>query len=230
MKLSNIVLLVVLVAVIGGGAYLGYLYYVGSTTDFTDINEAASTLEVENENEGTVFSIVGEESQVSFTLEEVLRGTPTTVIGTTNEVAGVIFVNFANPQASEIGAITINARSLATDNTLRNGQIRNNILRSTQAEYEFISFEPKAINGLPETVSAGETYHVEIVGDLTIIDTTNEVTFAASISIESETRISGTASSIISYADWGIPVPTAPGVANVTPETTLAINFVAVAN
>jgi polyisoprenoid-binding protein YceI len=228
MKLRNLVLIVVLLAVIGGGAYLGYLYYVGSNTNFTDIDEAASTLEVENENEGTVFSIVGAESQVSFTLEEDLRGARTTVIATTNEVAGDIFINFANPQASEIGTITVNARSLATDNNLRNGQIRNNILRSSQDEYEFITFTPTAVNGLPETVSIGESYNVEIVGALTIIETTNEVTFPATITIESESRISGTASAVITYADWGIPVPTAPGVANVTPETTLAINFVAV--
>ena len=86
---------------------------------------------------------------------------------------------------------------------------------------------PTAINGLPETVAVGESYQVEIVGDLTIIDSTNPVTFATTITIESETRLSGSASVVISYEEWGIPVPSAPGVANVTPQTTLAINFVA---
>jgi polyisoprenoid-binding protein YceI len=227
MKPRTIVFVVILFIALGIAGYLGYLYYVGSSSDFTDIDEAASTLEVENENEGIVFSILGEESQVSFTLEEDLRGTRTTVVGTTSEVAGDIFVNFENPQASQIGTITINARSLATDNAMRNGQIRSNILRSTQDDYEFIQFTPTAINGLPETVTIGESYPVEILGDLTIIDATNPVTFAATITIESETRISGTASTVISYGDWGIPVPSAPAVANVTPETTLAINFVA---
>ena len=223
----KLILGVLILAVVGGAAYFGYLYYIGSSTDFTNIDEAAATLEVENESEGILFSIVGSESQVSFTLEEDLRGTRTTVVGTTSEVAGDIFVNFENPQASEVGVITINARSLATDNPMRNGQIRSNILRSTQDEYEFITFTPTAINGLPETVAVGESYQVEIIGDLTIIEATNPVTFTTTITIESQTRLSGSASVVISYEEWGIPVPSAPGVANVTPETTLAINFVA---
>jgi polyisoprenoid-binding protein YceI len=228
--IRKLILGLILLLVLGGAGYMGYLYYVGSSTDFTDINEAAATLEVEDESAGTVFSIVSEESQVSFTLEEDLRGTRTTVVGTTSEVAGDIFVNFENPQASEVGVITINARSLETDNAMRNGQIRSNILRSSRDEYEFITFTPTAINGLPETVSVGESYDVEIVGDLQILDASNPVTFAATITIESETRLSGTATVEISYGDWGIPVPSAPAVANVTPETTLTINFVAVSN
>lgn len=225
----KLILGVVVLAVVAVAAYFGYLYYIGSSTDFTDIDEASATLEVSSESEGVVFSIVGAESQVSFTLEEDLRGVRTTVIGTTSEVAGEIFVNFANPQASQVGMITINARSLQTDNNFRNGAIRNEILKSAQDEYEFITFTPTAINGLPDTVIIGESYDIEIVGDLKILDTTNSVTFATRINVESETLISGSGSVVISYGDWGIPVPTAPVIANVTEEATLAINFVALA-
>src|SRR5690606_8727528 len=131
---------IITIGIVAVGGYLGYLYYVGSDTNFTDLNEVSSTLEVTNESEGVVFSIVPEESEVTFTLEEDLRGIRTTVVGRTNQVAGDIFVNFETPQASEIGEIVINSRSLATDNPLRNGQIRSNILRSSNDAYEFINF------------------------------------------------------------------------------------------
>lgn len=227
MKLGNIIIGIIIVAILGVAGYFGYLYYIGGDVEITNIEEAVATVEVENESEGTVFNIVPAESEVSFTLEEDLAGVRTTVIGTTTEVAGEIFVNFANPSASQIGEILINARSLSTDNNMRNGQIRSQILRSSDDAYEFITFTPTAITGLPETVEVGQSYPVQIVGDLKILDATNEVTFDTTIVIESETRISGSATTIISYGDWGIPVPSAPRVANVTPETTLAINFVA---
>ena len=176
------------------------------------------------------FQIMPAESQATFTLEEDLRGVRTTVIGATSEVAGTIRVNLDNPAASAIGAIVINARTLETDNSFRNRALRSSILKSAQDEYEFITFEPQALSNFSaESVSIGETLTFDITGSLTIADATQDLTFNAVVTLESETRISGRATANVLHADYDLVIPDVPSVANVTDDVDLAIHFVATA-
>jgi len=177
--------------------------------------------------ERSLYRIDAESSLVTFALQEDLRGVRTDVVGQTTEVAGDIVIDFGNPASSQVGTIRVNARTLATDNEFRNRALRSEILRTSSDEYEFIDFEPTAINGLPETVAVGETYTFDIVGNLTVVGVTNEVTFTTQVTIASEDQITGTATASIQFADWGIAIPNAPGVANVTPDVTLTLDFTA---
>ena len=226
MNLKNILIGIVVAGLIVVGGGMAYLYIAGGdgkvSQDIGDVSEA-----IEGDGEAVVFSIVSEESEVSFTLEEDLRAVRTVVVGTTNQVGGDVAINFDTPSASEVGTITINARSLETDNSFRNQALRAEILNSAQDEYEFITFEPTSLSGLPDNVEVGETYTFDIIGNLTILDATNEVTFNAEVTIVSETEITGTASTNVTYGDWGIAVPSAPVIANVEDNADLAINFVA---
>lgn len=175
----------------------------------------------------TLYRIDSTASQVTFTLQEDLRGQRIDVVGTTNEVAGDIIVDYSSPSASQIGTIVINARTLQTPEEMRNRAIRSRILQSANDAYEFIQFAPTAITGLPEKINPGETYTLGISGGLTLVGQSRPVTFDAQVTVDSAAQISGTASATITYTEWGIAIPTAPGVANVTPDVTLSINFVA---
>lgn len=195
------------------------------------LDSAMSETAVETVDGGVEFQIVPAESQATFTLEEDLRGTRTTVIGATSEVAGTIMVNLDNPAASAIGAIVINARALETDNSFRNRALRSSILKSAQDAYEFITFEPQALSNFSaESVSVGETLTFDITGSLTIADVTQDLTFNAAVTLESETRISGRATANVLHADYDLVIPEVPSVANVTDDVDLAIHFVAVAD
>ncbi|MGB1285323.1 MAG: YceI family protein [Aggregatilineales bacterium] len=176
-----------------------------------------------------IFSIVTEESEARFNIDEDLRGQRITVVGVTDEVGGDIGVNFDNPADSIAGVIAINARTLVTDNEFRNRALRGQILRSAEDAFEFIEFVPTAIDGLPEDAitMSGDTLEFEIVGDLTIIETTQEVTFDVSVTLESEDRLSGLATATIDYNDFNLSIPSVPGVANVSDEVILEIDFVA---
>jgi polyisoprenoid-binding protein YceI len=225
MTLRKAILILLVTAILGVAGAFSYIWFAGGSGEVSeDIDDAAVRIE---DLEGTVFQIDSDDSEVRFTLDEDLRGELNTVIGRTNQVGGDIVINFENPQASAIGTIRVNARSFTTDDEMRNRAIRSTILRSATDDFEFIDFVPTALNGLPESITIGESYPLEIVGDLQILGQSHPVTFSANVTIESETRISGTASAIISYGDWGIPVPTAPGVANVAPDALLEIDFVA---
>ena len=182
-------------------------------------------------SEPVQFSIVSAESEASFTLEEDLRGVRTTVVGVTSEVGGSILVDLANPQASSIGAIVINARTLETDNSMRNRALRSRILQSAQDEFEFVVFEPRELsNWSAASAAIGDTLTFDITGDLTIVDVTRSVTFAASVTLEHETRIRGSAEVNLLHGDFGLVIPDVPSVANVTDDVTLRLEFVALAD
>ncbi len=187
----------------------------------------ARTPAPESVAEPVIFEIVQAESEARFIIDEVLNGAPNTVVGATDQVAGEIAIYVSDPASSKIGAILVNARTLATDNQMRDRAIKNRIL-FTDAN-EFITFTPTQIVGLPDNVSVGASFSFQIVGDLTVRDVTHPVTFNASITPLSETRLEGLATATILYADFGLAIPQVPSVASVSDEVKLEIEFVAVA-
>jgi polyisoprenoid-binding protein YceI len=172
-----------------------------------------------------IYTIVPEESQVRFELDEDLSGIRNTVRGTTNQVAGEIALDSSDPSTAQVGTLLVNARTLVTDNDFRNRAIQNRILNT--GSFEFIEFAPSAIDGLPETISPGETVNFVIIGDLTIRDVTKEVSFEVEATLVSEDEISGTASSVVSHKEFGLSIPEVPRVANVEEGVELQIDFVA---
>lgn len=175
--------------------------------------------------EPIIFTISQDDSQVRFELDEDLAGIRTTVVGTTNQVAGELAVNYKDLSTTQAGVILINARTLATDNQFRNRAINSQILETTT--YEFITFTPTAVNGLPDSVEIGGTVEFTMVGELTIRDVTTEVTFTVTATAVSATQISGTAVATVLRADYGLTIPSVPNVANVEDEVDLYIDFVA---
>lgn len=173
------------------------------------------------------FSIVSEESEIRFILNEELGGQPTTVVGVTNDLAGEIVIDSETPSNSMIGPIEINLRTLSTDNDFRNRAIRAEILRSGEDAYEFTTFVPTSILGLPETITIGEPFTFTITGDLKLVDVTNSVTFEVTVMPVSEDRIEGTGTAQVLRSDFGLEIPRVPNVANVTDEVALEIDFVA---
>jgi polyisoprenoid-binding protein YceI len=195
-----------------------------------EADAAADATQEASAAEGTLFEIVSEESEVNFQIDETLMGSPVTVVGATNEVAGQIFVNYDNPSASQVGTIRINMRTLTTDNEFRNRALRNDILLTNQDQFEFSDFVPTSIEGMPETVTIGEPFTFQLTGNLTLRGTPQPITFDVTVTPVSEDRIEGTATSIINYEEVGVDIPRVPpSVANIGEEVTLNINFVATA-
>jgi polyisoprenoid-binding protein YceI len=174
-----------------------------------------------------LFEIVQAESEARFTIDEVLRGSPVTVVGVTDQVAGQIAIDPANPAATQLGQIVVNARTLATDNEFRNRAIRNQILDTNT--YEFVTFQPTELVGLPDAVTVGQSFSFQVVGDLTVKDVTQSVTFDVTVTPVSETRIEGVATTTFPYRDFGVRIPEVPSVDLVADDVTLELAFVAVA-
>lgn len=193
--------------------------------------EAGTTKENNVENSAgeavaVLFGIVSEESEARFTLNEMLRGNPKTVVGATNQVAGEILFDLGDLSGAVLGEIVVNARGLKTDNDFRNRAVANAILQT--GTYENITFKPVKITGLPASVEVGDVVTFQVTGDLTIRDVTMSETFDLTVTVVSGERLEGLGSAMVAYADYGIAIPDAPGVAEVDEEVLLEIAFAAV--
>lgn len=174
---------------------------------------------------GTItYQILPAESQVRFSIDELLRGKPFTAVGATSQVAGEIAVNLDSLSA-QVGAIQVNARTLKTDNNFRDRAINNEILDT--AQYEYITFQPTAIRGLPASVSANQEFTFQITGDLTIRNITRQVTFKVRLTPISVDRMQGYAAATVLRSDYQLTIPSVPSVADVSDEVLLEIEFVA---
>jgi polyisoprenoid-binding protein YceI len=173
--------------------------------------------------------VLSEGSEARFYINEVLLGNDKTVVGITTDVTGDIQFDLANPAATTVGTITVNARELATDDNRRNNQIQNRILEASKDEFQFITFEPTSITGFPEAVGVGDTFNVQMVGNLTIHGVSNEQTFDVAVTVVSETELQGLGSTTILHADYELSIPRVPMVASVEDEVKLEIAFSALA-
>jgi polyisoprenoid-binding protein YceI len=193
------------------------------------VEEATSAPESEEESTSEsgviLLKIRPESSEARFIIDEELRGAPKTVIGVADEVSGEIQVDPTEPTTTVIGPIQIAAGNLSTDNDFRNRAIQSAILQTGQ--YEFITFTPTEINGLPEAVSVGDSFDVQVAGDLTIRDITVPVTFDVAITVQSDTSLEGSASTVIERGDFNLTIPSVPQVANVSEQVGLELDFLA---
>ncbi|HTK05399.1 MAG TPA: YceI family protein [Candidatus Eisenbacteria bacterium] len=165
-------------------------------------------------------------SKASFTINEMLRGEPKTVIGITEDVTGDIALDAAAGKA-RIGLIAIDARTLLTDSRGRNGMLAKFILKSAEPGNEYITFKPTSIDGLPAALEEGSPFDFSITGDLTVSGTTKPVTFKAAAQLAPGDKIVGKADATILYKDFGISIPSVPMVAGVDDDLKLSIDLIA---
>jgi polyisoprenoid-binding protein YceI len=172
------------------------------------------------------FSIVSAGTTARFRIAEVLRGKAHVVVGRTNQVRGDLVVDRDHPERTSVGPIVIEAGDLATDDELRDSSVRGLILEA--GDYPEIVFTPVAIDGLPEIVAVGDRLTFDMTGDLRIRQVSRRETFHIIVDVLAEDRLKGTAAGTIRRSDFALTIPSVPGVAEVSQEVDLVLDFAAV--
>lgn len=166
-------------------------------------------------------------STATFTIDEVLRGSPTTVVGTSGIVLGQIEIDRDDLSASRVGTILVNARDFSTDSSLRDRAVRGPILDADT--FEFIEFAPTSIDGLSGTATTGDQLSFTVTGDLTIRGVTSEVTFDVVTTLVDDSTIEGSATTTVDRGDFDLTIPSVASVADVSEQVPLTLEFVATA-
>lgn len=186
-----------------------------------DITTVSSKL-VAGSATSSVYRISQADSLVKFTMNEMLRGEPFLVVGTTTQIAGDIEV--ANGKL-KMGELAINAKTLVTDSAQRNGAIARLILKSETPGNEFIVFKPSLID-MAGQVENGKTITFNVQGNLTISMVTKPVTFAVTATV-TDGKITGSATTTIKRTDFGLKIPNLSFIANVDDEFPITVTIVA---
>ena len=229
-----------------GGAAFAYLFYFAGgsgepTTELTtptipsttvvEDDDASTTTAPEAGSSSLTFEIDQAQSTARFELDEELQGAPKRVVGTTDQVVGVITFDGSDLSTVTLSDIIINARTLVTDSDRRDRAMRGPvILDSGSDENELITFVVTSVDGLAGEATAGDAFEFTVTGDLTVKGTTNAVTFDVEANLVDEATLDGTAQTTVSRSDFGIGIPNVPGVANVSEEVLIALDFTAVSS
>lgn len=196
----------------------------GTTTTIVE-SGPSTTQEVDTPK---TFVIDSSQSVASFEIDEELRGQPQHVIGETDQVAGQVRIDLSTPSATEFSQIIVNARTFQTGQERRDRAIRGPIiLNSASDEHEFITLDVTGVDGLDAPIEVGDGWLFTVTGDLTIRGVTGEAVFEVNATLVDESTVEGTATAPVLRSDFGIGIPSVPGVANVTDEVILNLDFVA---
>jgi polyisoprenoid-binding protein YceI len=217
---------VALIGIIIASFSIAYIWFLGGDGQ-ASASIVAPQLTALPDDSRVLFHIVPDESEVQFRIDEVLLGRPKTVIGITDQVAGDFLVDFETPANSQIGVIRINVRTLKTDNEFRNRALRSQILEADRDEFEYAELIITELIDLPNVINIGETINFQISGDLTVHGVSHSVIFDSGVNVISSTRLEGIASATVYYSDFDITIPEASGVANISDELHLKIDFIA---
>ncbi len=227
---------------VGGAAFAWVFWFAGgsgepttelttpelATTTTTTSVGSTSTSVAEASSGPLAFVIDQADSIASFEIDEVLRGTPTHVVGTTDQLVGQVLLDPNDLSSIQISEIVINARTLTTGSDRRDRAIRGPIiLDSGSDQHELISFTVTEVSGLPGSAEIGSEVSFMVEGQLTIKGATNLVGFEVIAELADEVTLIGSATATVLRSGFGIGIPTVQGVADVTDEVLLNLEFVA---
>ena len=236
-KMLKVVIgLVILGAVIGGGFYWYATRPTKAPSEIVTPNQP-TTPDTQQPTEtpdamassttAGVYQIDSSKSTATFTLGEMLRGSPKVVVGTTDQVSGSLNVDRNNLAAATASAIRINARTFKTDDENRNRAIQRLILKTEDDANEYIVWTPTGVMDMPAKIGLNESFSFTMVGTLTIAGVTHEETFGGTARFTSENVLVGSAEAIVNRADYNLVIPSIPFVADVDEQVKLKIELTA---
>jgi len=180
------------------------------------------------------FVIVPEQSDASYTAdEEFFSGAVERLgkalglaepVGVAQGLEGSIDLSLSGAPQVMGGELTIDLRGLTSDDERRDNKIREDWLASDQ--FPDARFEITGAEGLPATYTNGEEITFTLLGDLTVHDVTQPVSWEVTAVVNGDT-LTGTAITTIRFSDFGMQAPNMANMFVVQDELTLEANIVA---
>ncbi len=181
------------------------------------------------------FEIETARSSASFTVEEEFLASArkrlginagiTHTTGATRDVAGSLKLRVDGDSVTVLGgSFTANLSALRSDQKLRDRTLRDHFLES--ASFPLARFVITEVSDIPEAYAGGEIVRFQMTGEMTIREISHELIFEVSIALNGDT-LSGTATTSLYMADYGIDPPSFAGLLEVKDGVTIEIVFVA---
>lgn len=173
------------------------------------------------------YAILPDQSKVSYSVGEVFLNDNNRfnlAVGTTQQVNGEIFLDFADPTRSTVGPMTVDISTFKSDSSRRDNAIRGRWLES--GRYPTAVFTPREVKGIPADYQEGTAVQLEILGDLTVRDVTRPVIFTVEAALSGE-QLQGKASTNFLMSDFGFSPPDIAGMLKAEDKVQVDFDFVA---
>lgn len=157
--------------------------------------------------EGKLFSfqVVPADTQVSYTVDEVLFGQARKTTGVTNKVEGDFRLGLKEGMPYfDLSKLRVDLRTLKSDNGMRDAAIRARWLESDR--YPYADFVAKEIKQFPGDADQGKEVKFQVSGDMTIREITNPVTFDVTVTYENGI-LTGEGTTTLLMKDYGFDPP-----------------------
>lgn len=149
-------------------------------------------------------------SFAGFRVEEELTVGDVTAVGRTGGVTGSLTIEDGTLVAAEIN---IDMTTIVSNDSRREFAIRNAVGAGDHPTATFVLTETEPLD--VSTLEAGSTLLIDVVGDLTVKGTTNQLAFFLQATVVEEDVGLIIGSAEIFWEDWGITPPRAPIVVSV---------------
>jgi polyisoprenoid-binding protein YceI len=172
------------------------------------------------------FQVQPEQSKATFRVREQLARLPlpNDAVGTTGAVTGQLVLDPMSGVVSDASKITVDLRQLATDSAQRDNFIKRNTLQTDQ--FPTAEFVPVRAEGLPTPIPESGEFTFRLSGPMTVRGVQKDVTWDVSAA-RSGGQITGTATTAVTFGDFGMEPPKVPVVLSVVDEIRLELNLVA---
>jgi len=184
--------------------------------DSNNVPEAASSA-------GAVYTLDSTASTASYTVQEVLTGQgDVNAVGTTNALIGTILLDESGAPIP-CSVVYVDLRTLTTDEDRRDNQVQKVLETST---YPLGTFIVTGVEGLDGALNDGQEHTFSIIGELTIHGVTKQTAWEATAKVDGDT-MTGTATTTITFGDFGMEAPVFGPVASIEDEFQLSIDLTA---
>ncbi|MDW8060532.1 MAG: YceI family protein [Thermomicrobium sp.] len=171
-----------------------------------------------------VFRLVPEQSEARYRAREQLlgRSLPNDAVGRTNAVEGQIVFTADGAIDAARSKFTVDLTTLRSDESRRDNYIKQNTLEVDR--YPNAEFQPTAESGLPWPLPQSGQLQFQLEGNLTVHGVTKPVTWDVQATIDGG-RITGTATTQVTFQDFGMTPPRVPIVLSLEDTITLELDF-----
>lgn len=163
----------------------------------------------------------------TYRVREELAGIPfpTDAVGSTRAVTGTLVVNPDGSVDSAQSKITVDLRTLKSDQDRRDGYIIGDRVLDT-GKFPFAEFVARRVVGLPSPLPSGNVANAgfQIIGDMTIHGVTKPVTWNSMATFNPEI-VAGRATTEFTFATFNIPKPAFAMLLSVADTIALELEF-----
>ena len=169
---------------------------------------------------------IAEGTKARYKVREQLAGIsfPSEAVGTTESVTGTIVLNPDGSIDSARSKLTVDLRTLKSDQQMRDGFIQSRTLETEK--FPTIEFVPRRAVGLPVPLPAGMQAQAgfQLIGDLTLHGVTNEATWNVVATFGND-QVAGRATTTLAFGTFNLTKPSLARLLSVDDKIELEIEF-----